>query len=151
MTILWQGCNGRDNWKTIYSKKTGRKCPARSVFISSTRSRWHGQLSVKCFLGSSSCITSSCTSHFGYQVPWLEYTHFLSIRTGLLTGMPRRHQDTWSRSSPSWYQKDSISSTSGGDKVSDGNAGWSQRDTRGTSSSGRADNTGTSRRMNCGD
>ena len=30
----------------------------------------------------------------------------LRIRTGLLTGLPRRHQDTWSRSRPSWYQKD---------------------------------------------
>ena len=67
----------------------------------------------------------------------------LHIRTGLLAGMPRRHQDMWSRSSPSWYQKDWKPSTSGGEKASDGNAGWSQRDTRSTSSTGQADNTET--------
>ena len=82
-------------------------------------------------------------SHFGFQVPWLEYTLLLHIRAGLLAGMPRRHQDTGSRSSPPWCQKDWKSSTSGGDKSSDGNAGWSQRDTRGTSSSIHADHTDT--------
>ena len=34
-------------------------------------------------------------------------------------------------------------STSGGDKASEGNAGWSQRDTCGTSSSSQADNAET--------
>ena len=43
--------------------------------------------------------------------------HFhLHIRTGLLTGMPLR-QDVWSRSAPSWYQKDSASES---DKASEG-------------------------------
>ena len=88
-------------------------------------------------------FTSSCASHLGYQVPLLKYTLFLLFRTGLLTGMPRRHQDTWSKPSPSWYQKNWKSSTSEGDKTSDGNAGCTQRDTRGTSSSGHADNTET--------
>ena len=55
--------------------------------------------------------------------------------------MPRRHQICGRDRSPSWYQKDRKPSTSGGDKASDGNAGWSQRDTRGTSSSCQADNT----------
>ena len=70
--------------------------------------------------------------------------HFhLHIRAGLLTGMPRRHQDVWSRSAPSWYQKDWQPLASGGDKASEGYTVWSRRDTRGTSSSGQADNTET--------
>ena len=47
-------------------------------------------------------------------------------------GPGRRHRGT---------KKDRKSSASAVDKTSDWNAGWSQRDTRGTSSSGQADDT----------
>ena len=102
---------------------------------------------VSCRLSVSWVLPSSflrlARAILGYQVPLLKYTFFIHIRTGLLIGMPPRHQDTWSRSSPSWYRKDWESSASGGDRASDGIGGWSQRDTRGTSSSGHADNTET--------
>ena len=92
-------------------------------------------MSVECFLCSS--VIYYFVLHEPFLVikfPSLKYTFFLHTR---------RHQDTWSRSSPSWYQEDWESSTFAGDKTSDGNAGWGQQDTRGTSSSGHADKTGT--------
>ena len=44
--------------------------------------------------------------------------------TGLLFGVPRRNQDTWPGSSPSWYQKDWKSSHAGGDRTPDGWREW---------------------------
>ena len=68
-----------------------------------------------------------------------KYSFLFHICTGLLTGMLRRCQDTWSGSSPSRYLKGWKSSNPGGDKTSDGSAVWGQRDTRGTSSGGQVD------------
>ena len=39
-----------------------------------------------------SYVTSSCMSHFGYRDPLPECIFLLHVRTGLLTGVPRRHQ-----------------------------------------------------------
>ena len=80
---------------------------------------------------------------FGFQDPSVSYTFFVHIRTGPLLGVPQRNQDTWSRSSPSWYQKDWKSSHAGGDRTPDGSREWSHRHTRGpTSETGGASSSG---------
>ena len=64
------------------------------------------------------------------------------IRPGLPFGMPPRCQDTWSRSSPSWYQMDWKSSHAGGDRT-EGSREWCHRDTPGpTSETGAASSNG---------
>ena len=77
-------------------------------------------------------VISTCISHFGYQLP-----------LHLLTGMPRRHQDMWSRSAPSRYHQDWKPPASGSDRASEGHTCWSLPDTRGTTSSQADTNTET--------
>ena len=95
---------------------------------STVRSWWHGQLSVECFLGSS--ITLYLVVHEPF---WLSRSAQIHVLHHTRAGMSRRNRDRWSRSAPSWYQKDWNPTVSGGDKASKGYTDWSGRDTRGTS------------------
>ena len=78
---------------------------------------------------------------------WFPVSHqmppSLSIRTGPPLGMPSRYHDTWSRQSPSWYQKDGKSSQTSGDKTPEGYGEWSDWDTwRSTAETGQPSSCG---------